>query len=159
MRIELVHPMLVHFPIAFLVVGFVLKVISFWLRKASFYPFLLFSSRLIVLIGVIFAWAAVITGGYAEDVVRKTLCQPKILDIHLNMGWTTAYLFSAALLCDWPREWLKSTPLLKLLTIISSVLYLVGFGFIVTTGAFGGSLVYDQGAAVDNKCIKLPTSH
>jgi uncharacterized membrane protein len=152
MRVELVHPMLVHFPIALLVVGCVLKAVAFALRRSSLYPRLLFSSRLIIACGVLFAWAAVIAGEYAEDIVRPTLCQPEILNVHRALGYTTACLFTIGLLFDWPRVWLKKTRAHKLFTFLSSLCFLLGFGYIVATGVFGETLVYEQGAAVENQC-------
>lgn len=153
MRLELIHPMFIHFPIALLLVGSGLKLIAFWMKKSSRYHVILFSSRLIVIIGVYFAWGSVFAGEVAEDIVRKSLCQPQVLDIHRDLGYATSYLFTAALLFDWPREWLKSTRFFKPFTILSSLLFTEGTIVILSTAFFGGSLVYDQGAAVEKQCI------
>ena len=109
MRIELIHPMLIHFPLALLLVGCGLKTIAFFARRHSYYRAVLFSARLVLSIGVCFAWAAVGAGELAEDVVKKTLCQPQALETHSTLAYTASVLFSAGVVLDWGREWKNRT--------------------------------------------------
>ncbi len=157
MRVELIHPMLVHFPLALLLTGIGLKVISFFFKHTHFYSFLQIASWMNLGLGVCFAWMAILAGGLAEDVVRKNLCQANFLDDHILFAYTAAYLFTFALLLDLGRAWMKrrfSHVFLKVTLIINFFLFLGATSMLLLTGFFGGSLVYDQGAAV-KKCCKL----
>jgi uncharacterized membrane protein len=152
MRVELIHPMLVHFPIALLLTGTVLRGLCYFIRKTPFYHLLLFSARLILGIGVIFVWLTVAAGELAEGVVRKNLCLPEILEEHSTLGYTTAYLFTIGVILDLLRSARKLARWRKAFTGISAILLLVGSGILLTTAFFGGKLVYEQGAAVEKVC-------
>jgi len=152
MRIELIHPMLVHFPIALLLTAAVLKVIGYCARRCSFYGSLLFCSRLILTFGVIFAWIAICAGELAADVVGKNLCLPQVLANHSLLAYTTAYLFTVGLLLDLARLWNRLAALRKWLVILSSVALLLGTCTLLATAYLGGKMVYEQGAAVEKNC-------
>jgi uncharacterized membrane protein len=152
MRVELIHPILVHFPIALLLVGSGLKAIAYGYKRASLYPTLLFCSRLILSIGVCFAWGSVLAGELASDIVENTLCQPQVLETHSTLAYTASSLFTAGIILDWSRIWVKKTAFSKPLTILSSLLLIAGAIAIIFTGFFGGSLVFEQGAATDRQC-------
>jgi uncharacterized membrane protein len=152
MRIELIHPMLVHFPIALLLIGAGLKAAAYLFRRSQFYAILLITARLILTIGVCFAWLAALAGGFAADIVEKTLCRPEFLDEHSTLAITAASLFTAGIVVEWARALKKSYRFRKLLVIASSLLFFVGAIVLVFTASLGGSLVYDQGAAVEKKC-------
>ena len=152
MRVELIHPMVIHFPLALLLVGSGLRTVAFFARGSSFYRALLVTSRLVLAIGVCFAWAAVVAGELASDVVEKTLCKPQALETHSTLAYTASSLFTAGIILDWGREWKKLRSFKRMITIFSALLLLAGTIVLITAGFFGGSLVYDQGAAVQNQC-------
>jgi uncharacterized membrane protein len=83
MRIELIHPMVVHFPVALLLTGAILKTIAFFFRHSKSHDTLLFSARVTLCIGVCFAWVAVVSGEFASGVVKKNLCYPDLLELHI----------------------------------------------------------------------------
>ena len=152
MRLELIHPMLIHFPIALLLTGAALKAAAFFFRHSKSYGALVFSARLILCLGVLFAWAAVFAGHLASHIIEKSLCFPLVLDYHSLLGHTAAILFTIGVLCDGARIWTKKRSFNKALMVGSSLLFMVGAGILLMTAAFGGSLVYDQGAAVETRC-------
>lgn len=146
MRIETIHPMLVHFPLALLLVGTVL-------RGASFYfPRLLLTARIVLTIGVCFAWIAILAGELAANIVAPDLCDPSVLDKHSLLAYTGAYLFTSGVLLDWVKAiWAKGL-MHKFLTVLCSILFFLAFIDLLVVGALGGSMVYDQGAAVIRCC-------
>lgn len=152
MRTELIHPLLVHFPIALLLVGSAIRFLHFILRQKSIGKVVLSLSWILLFLGVCFAWLTVLAGEFAEDIVRSSLCKLDVLEDHKNLGYTTAILFSVALVFDIGKSWIKHSILRLLLTIATAIIYLTGSAILILTGKYGGSLVYDQGAAVEKNC-------
>ncbi len=154
MRIELIHPMIVHFPLALLFTGVGFKVVSFFLRDTSFYRYVEVASWMVLSLGVCFAWLAILSGEFAYDIEKKNLCKEDVLNKHAFLAYTTAFLFTAALLLDFGRAWMKKMRLFsnKVVFVINFLLFLSGTIFLIFTGAFGGILVFEQGAAVERCC-------
>ena len=152
MRAELFHPLLVHFPIALLVVASAVRFVHVIFRNNRFAQTILVFSWVLLFLGVAAAWLAILAGEVAESIVRATLCRPDVLDHHQQLAYTTAIIFSGALVSDVGLFWLKPSALKSMLVAALLVLYLSGVVLLVFTGGFGGSLVYDQGAAVEKIC-------
>lgn len=154
MRIELIHPMLVHFPIALLSTGTVLRLIALGARPKKSFSFLLPAAWLILALGVLFAWAAVIAGESAANIVAQTLKDLKPLEEHAKHAYRTAVGFTAALSIDfffsfWAPSLIRKKSWLKKGTYaLFTALYLLSFSNLLITGAYGGILVYEEGAAV-----------
>jgi len=147
MRLELIHPMLVHFPIALLLTGVVLRFIALWSSKRPALAFLLPASWTILGLGVLAAWCAVAAGEIAEDIVRSTLESPGVLDEHKEHAYRTAIGFTVGLLIDWTSAFLRKKS--WFLTTLIWIFYLFSLANLIITGGYGASLVYEQGAAVD----------
>jgi uncharacterized membrane protein len=148
-REELFHPQIIHFPIALLFIGTIFYVNGVIGNKNSKLAFLLPSGRLLVLIGVLGAWAAVYTGNMADAVVSRDICDPTVLKDHENFAYTLSYIFSAGIVLDLLGTLiLKKEKLVKTLKIIVLVLFLTGSGILMYVGHLGGKLVYQQSAAV-----------
>ena len=103
MRLELIHPMIVHFPIALLLIGVVLRFVSLWAVKKPRLSFLLPASWVILALGVVGAWVAIIFGEIAHDIVKPTLQDITVLEEHEVHAYTTAWGFTIGLLIDWAR--------------------------------------------------------
>jgi uncharacterized membrane protein len=148
-RIELLHPAVVHFPVALTLVGS-----GFWLlgvaaaRWARLSPFRL-SSLVLLCLAAVSAWAAVQTGLWADEVVGRELFDPRPLKDHENNAFIVAWLLTAAALADllrrsrlvpaWGRTlgpWLVAGLLVAACGVLAYVAHL------------GASLVYQQGAGV-----------
>lgn len=156
MRVELIHPMIVHFPIALLLVGTGIRCAAFLARKRPIYPQLLFTSRLILALGVIFAALAILAGLLAAQVVEKTLCLPEVLDYHATLAVIASVFYALGLIGDFvgdpARDWIQWGKFKKFIVIASYFLLLAGTLLLVLAAKFGGSLVYDQGAATESVC-------
>ena len=160
MRLELIHPMIVHFPIALLFTGTVLRLIAFYLSKRASFSFVLPASWTILLLGVISAWAAVFAGEIAADIVGPTLENTKILSEHALHALITATGFTLSLILDWVRALLftklhkRSWFIKKGLGIAVGLFYFFSLINLVITGEYGATLVYEEGAAVKKQIIE-----
>ena len=153
-REELFHPLLAHFAVALLPVALIFRLTYMGARKRSGFAFLLPASRLLIVLGTIAAWAAVFTGGIAEDVVNKVICDPTVTHDHEELADWTAYgatLVALIELALW--RWnvffeLKWPRLFNGLRALSICVLLATTACLVRTAHLGSTLVYQQGAAV-----------
>ena len=146
-RVELIHPFVVHIPVALLVVGSFFWIGSLFFQKR--FPHLRPSGRLLVLIGTIGAWVAVYTGTLADSQVARSLCDPTVAKEHERFAFTVGYLFSAFVVVDWlmVKNYLAFISK-KYLRLGLAILLISGCGFLGYVGHLGGKLVYQQSAAV-----------
>jgi uncharacterized membrane protein len=146
-RVELIHPFVIHIPIALLIVGSLFWIISLWLHYR--YNFLRPSARLLLFIGTISAWIAVYTGSLADAEVVRTLCDPTVVEQHENYAYIVGYIFSAYVIIDWLllREYLTFFNK-RYVRYGLAVLLIAGCGFLGYVGHLGSTLVYQQSAAV-----------
>ena len=154
MRLELIHPVLVHFPIALLSIGTLLRLAAFFTAKKPRLSFLLPAATLILLLGVISAWISIIFGEIAKDIVESTIKNISILREHEEHAYLTAYGFTLALAIDWGRRFLinkrkhKGWMVNRGLAVFIWFFYFFGFVNLLVAGFFGGELVYEEGAAI-----------
>ena len=149
MRIELIHPLLVHFPLALLTIGTLLRAL------AIFYPaHLLRTSWIFLGIGEACAWMAVLAGEFAADIVAIGLCNRHLLFMHASYAYWAAYLFAGGLSLDLGYHYWPRLALHKIFPILCFILYLAAATTLVYVGALGAGLVYEQGAAVERCCNK-----
>jgi uncharacterized membrane protein len=147
-RVELWHPMVVHFPIALLLVGMALRLAAMAAR-ADRLAFLLPAARLALALGTLGAWSAVYTGTLADAQVARTLCDPTVVERHENLAWWVASLFTAALLADGLLQALRARPgPSRLLGTLLAGTLLIASALLAYVGHLGASLVYQQAAAV-----------
>lgn len=151
LRTEVIHPLIVHFPLALLLTGIALRFAHLFLRKSPFDRVSLFSSWVLLFLGVCSAWLAVIAGEFAEDIVRSGLCKPEVLEQHKALAYSAASVFSAALILDIGRMWVKRRAKFFLSSAIV-LFYSAGVVLLILAGGHGASLVYEQGAAVERVC-------
>ena len=152
MRIELIHPMLVHFPIALLLTGVILRLLSIWLSKKERFACLLPASWVILSLGVITAWIAIIFGELARDVIEHSIKNINILNEHEEHAYITAYSFTLALSIDFIRAFLMTRwqgwMTRRGLAIFIALFYVIGVVNLMVTGFYGAKLVYEEGVAV-----------
>jgi uncharacterized membrane protein len=148
LRDELFHPAVVHFPIAFLTLCGGLAV--FWLVTNRGLSTLL----LIATLGVVGGWLAILTGGWAEDVVNRVVCDPTVTQEHERWAEWAVWSASAAL------------PLLILAFLrgkkgfafgprsIVAAIFIFVAGSVIYVGHLGARLVYQQAAAVHQPSLQ-----
>jgi len=152
-RKELWHPVIVHFPIALLLVATFFLLIHFFFR-GEYKRIFLNSAFFVLILGVIGAWLAIFTGDLADGIVSRKICDPTVLKDHELAGQTTAYLFTGAAII----HLLLFLNVLKgkmetLLPFLIFVLMIVGSVFLYRTGHSGASVVYQQGGGVYNHAV------
>jgi uncharacterized membrane protein len=132
-----VHPMIVHFPIVLIIIGFMIEFLSHlftketWLRKASLYFMILASISSI---------AAVVSGGLIVDDSRFQGALNQIKEQHQLFGNITMILIIATCLFrlylvfdEREDSWLKW---------IVTFIYLLAVVAVCLTGLYGGTMVY-----------------
>jgi uncharacterized membrane protein len=149
-RTELLHPLTVHFPIALLLLATLAKLIAMLpsrinQQSSGF-------GRTLLLLGVPLAWLAVYSGGLADAVVARQICDPPLLKAHENAANTMSWLFTIAAILDVGGKLAIMASLYKkLLTTSVVTLMVIGCGFLVYAGELGAQLVYQQGAGVEKE--------
>lgn len=143
-RLELLHPLVVHFPIALLIVATAFELTAL-VCSGERRNFLRTAALLLFVLGAGAAWCAVWAGEEAEDIVRRTLCDSNVVELHGDWGETSAWIFSAVASLSLLRFRLIESRVLSGLISMMSVAGAVSLGY---AGHLGGTLVYQQGAAV-----------
>lgn len=133
-----IHPMIVHFPIVIIFIGFAIEIISHilrkeqWLRKLSLY---------FMILAAISSIAAVLSGGLFTDESKFSGAIVHIKEQHQLFGNITMILIIAACLL---RLYMvfdeKEDSLLKWIVFLLYLLAVVG---VFLTGLYGGTMVYN----------------
>lgn len=140
------HAMIIHFPIALLLVGFLSEIVSFFIKQEFFRKAAIY----LLLLGALAAIAAYITGTYAGSGIEEgPLKEP----MRLHQQAATITLWLAVILgllvavtnyFRYTRVWVKWVGILLFAALAGSV---------ARTGYLGGQLVFSHGAGVQ---IELP---
>jgi len=142
-HLQNIHPLVVHFPIAFLM-GAALFFFLGWIFKNDTF---LTTAFLLLILGTLSAGAAIGTGLYAEDgVMVSRSVREHLLDVHEKFMFGTLGL--SIVLSAWAfiaRPFPKKGRLLFLL------LFLVLLGIISVGADYGARMVYDYNAG-GNAC-------
>ena len=135
-----IHPMVVHFPIALLITGVAFEALALWRQSDR----LRATSLDLLVVGVLAAGLAVVTGHVAEEAVEHSGIPEEALEIHEKLGFAVFWIFAAVLgfrlAVRW--HWIRETYVLSLL------LGIVGVIVLLVASYFGGELVYSLGAGV-----------
>jgi len=148
-REELWHPLVVHFPVALLIVGSAGFALAMALRRKTSAAWLLPASRALLVLGTLSAWVAVYTGILADREVGRDLCDPLVLHAHERYAYLVCFLFTGGILADLlgvrflpSKQWKAWGPRLALVVFLAGTITL---GYV---GHLGGKLVYQQAAGV-----------
>lgn len=147
-RTETWHPLTVHFPISFLLLATLVMLVALFLRDTQA-PFWHRAGAYLLYAGCLTAWLSIYTGGLADGIVSRKICDPTVLKDHEIAADNMAYIFSAAtaLVLCLRLNFIKVKT--RLLQIIAVLLMVVGTGFLVYTGHLGASVVYQQAGGVN----------
>lgn len=152
-RTELWHPLVVHFPLALLLVGTGLRLIGMLWHRYPALQFLVSSGRVLLGLGTVAAWAAVYTGSLADAEVVRSLCDPTVVEAHEVWAYWVAWLFTGGVVADgllwggWASNWTGRWGRRGLLFLLGACL-LTGSTGLAYVGHLGSKLVYQQAAAV-----------
>ena len=153
-----IHPLLVHFPIAFLFLYSVIKILPFkrWFPKVAWRDI----ERVLLLVGVLGAFAALATGDAAEHLAHPNR---QLVDAHATFGAAATWIYGALLVGEFAavinaqhyafKNWRFVSKLSLFLEkvlrdrIFAGFLAVVGLVAISVTGMLGGVLAY--GATAD----------
>lgn len=147
-----IHPLVVHFPIAFLSLYAVLECVRF--RKVMDWAPFFYIKATLLFAGVLGGVAAVLAGEQAEKLYGET----RLTELHASFGVVSVWIFGIiglvyliilleCLADQVPEKWRAvSHAKVKIARwIYAHILWIVAFGGLVCvmiTGALGGALVY-----------------
>ena len=136
------HAMVVHFPIALLIVGFFSELAAFFFkriffRQAAFY---------LLLLGTIGTIASYLAGNAAGNGMEEGPMQ-KAMELHEQAAtialWITSFtavVYLGIAFFKYQKWWIR---------MVSIILFACVIGSIARTGYLGGHLVYKHGAGVE----------
>lgn len=132
------HPIMVHFPIALLILGIVLSYATRW------YPNLVDTTWILLLVGGLSTLPATITGLISHFPYEVTVLHD-VIETHQLLGFGTTLLFLALIVWRWQsrrkgKDIGTAVPYLAALTL--------GLVLIFLLGESGGDLVYEYGVNV-----------
>jgi uncharacterized membrane protein len=140
--LDYIHPMIVHFPIALIIVGFLFEVVGVAANK-EFYSKAAFILLLLGTAGVVGAY---ITGNLAGAGISEMGPLKQALEKHEDAAVMTLWIINgiaaARILLIATKRFTGS------LRWVAVALYLVGVLAIARTGHLGGNLVYRHAAGV-----------
>jgi uncharacterized membrane protein len=150
MTLPPIHPLVVHTPIALLIVSFLFDLVGRatdvgWWRKAAF---------AMLVVGAIGAWAAVWTGDRSEDAAEDQGVPHDAIESHEAAGIFTMWMGFLAV----AARALETRPgaargAVSIVALVAHLLAATGVGF---AGFRGGILVYEHGAGVKGVTIAAP---
>lgn len=135
------HAMIIHFPIALLMAGFLSEIIALFFKKEFFSQ----AAFYLLILGTLGAAAAYLTGSYAgEGIEEGPLKKP--MELHeaaatftLWLAIVTALFRDVVFYFKYNRIWVKW---------VGIILFAALAGSVSRTGYLGGQLVYSHGAGV-----------
>jgi uncharacterized membrane protein len=160
-RVELIHPLTVHFPVALLMTGTAIWMVAI---TVGIGPWKEFSGRirlaglLMIALGIASGIIAIQTGELAEEVVNQVICDPDLTHDHDDWAKRSIAVFAAGLAFGLFAEATRTLQrLFKSLDTavttgrtLASVILICAAAMLAWTGHLGGKLVYEQGAGVAN---------
>lgn len=145
------HPQLVHFVIAFLVAGVVLRVASLLGRPAWIGP----AATTLILLGALASVVAVKSGTDAHDQAERIPGAREAVVEHEEWGERTRNLFLVVAGLELLGLGLARRPdrkkLVRGVHLVSAAIGLVGLFFVYETGEHGGHLVYGYAGGVGTR--------
>jgi uncharacterized membrane protein len=136
------HPMIVHFPIALLIIGFISDIAGL-ISKKEFFGKMGFYLLILGTIGVV---AAYFSGNFAGEGVEEAGSLEQALETHEHAALLTLWLMTGAALVRIALVWLKKyTGIVRYAAV---ALFFAGVLSVARTGYYGGELVYKHAAGV-----------
>jgi uncharacterized membrane protein len=138
----LLHPMIVHFPIALLITGFLADLIGISFKKEFFNNV----GLLLLSLGVAGVAAAYLTGDRAGEGLTEAGALKMALEAHEAAAELTLWILAATILARGTLVLMRKYS--GALRLIPLALFLIGILSIARTGYYGGELVFKHAAGV-----------
>jgi uncharacterized membrane protein len=135
---NLLHPMVVHFPLALLTASYLLDVLAHW------WPKLRTSGWVLLILGTLGAMVAVLTGNVVGDLFESTKYWA-VVETHQKLAITTTLIFTGLLIWRFFARRKGNDPAEKWYYFIPAT---IGVGLLLLTGLYGGHMVYAFGLGV-----------
>lgn len=142
------HPMLVHFPIVFLLSGVALDLYARWRGR----PDLAWVVNGLLVAGVLTGVLAALTGLLAFVLVEDSEAVHRFMYWHLGFQVAALALFAWPAWVGWHNWLLPLTPGPRVAGWIGVILLMVGSGI-------GGYMVYHGGAGIEPRLLKESSHH
>lgn len=140
MKLWLLHPMAVHFPVALLLTGFALHARALWKGGGEWTAP---ASRWLLWLGTAGAWAALGLGLLAERTAPHVPSAWEVLAEHETLGyWTCAVFTAVSAGAFWLGRRGELAP--RWCRGVLTALWLAGLGVLFKTADHGGTLVFDH---------------
>ena len=136
------HPMIVHFPIALLIIGLLADAIGLFLKKDFFTK----AGFYLLILGTLGVIAAYFSGNLAGEGVTEAGSLKQALETHEDAAELSVWLMAAAALVRITFVIIKRYS--GILKWTAFALFLIGVLSIARTGYYGGELVYKHAAGV-----------
>ncbi len=137
-----IHPMIVHFPIALLFVGFLADAIGIILKK----EFFIRAGFYLLILGTIGVISAYLSGNYAGEGVTEAGALKQALESHEDAATLTLWLMVGAALIRIAMVVLKKY--IGFYRWVAFIIFFLGVLSVARTGFYGGELVYKHAAGV-----------
>ena len=137
-----IHPMIVHFPIALLIVGFLADAVGVILKKEFFSK----AGFYLLILGTLGVVAAYISGNIAGDGITEAGSLKQALETHEDAATLTLWLMVGTALIRIALQFTKKY--VGAFRWVALLLFLVGVLSIARTGYYGGELVFKHAAGV-----------
>lgn len=137
-----IHPMIIHFPIALLIVGFLFDLTGVLFKKEFFSK----AGFYLLILGTLGVAAAYITGNLAGNGIAEAGALKQALETHEDAATLTLWLMIIASVIRIGLVLLKKYQ--GAFKWIALILFLAGVLSIVRTGFYGGELVFKHAAGI-----------
>ena len=136
------HPMIVHFPIALLIVGFLSDLVGLFTKREFFTQ----AGFYLLVLGALGVVAAYITGNQAGSGITEEGALKQALEVHEDAATWTIWIVSIAAVFRIALVLLNKFK--GALKMVSIILFMLGVAAIARTGYYGGELVFKHAAGV-----------
>lgn len=139
---SLIHPMIVHFPIALLIVGFISDLISIFFKNSFFAKAGLF----LLIFGTLGVVAAYITGNIEGDGLTETGPLKNAIEFHQDAALISLWIMVTTSVVRIAFIMMKKYE--GAFKYLALFLFFIGVLSIARTGYYGGELVFKHAAGV-----------
>ena len=148
-----IHPLVIHFPIAFLILAFGANIITFFVSDKWWDEL---KNTFLYLIGTVSAIAVYYTGKAAADSIFLPTEAQSVLNNHADWALWTVWFFGIYAVLRIAFHWLKLLDR-KMMRVLLLAIATPGIFLLYETGEHGGELVFGYGAGTGQLLTEEPS--